>query len=318
MTRGAGFWPGGRERSVPHGFPGSDDADTVEQPRPRPRPSPRKRTVPRADAARNHEAAARGRRLHPAASLLAAAWPGQSESSVPADFPGRPGGGKIVFTPPADPVLAGVDPEVGEVVLRAIESDPDPDPAPSPADAIEVEVEDTQAPAVVLPTKRRTTRDERQQEAQAKVAARAKADRKRRPSPIRPPKRFNDVVAAVYAALADPLAADTAEAREERAARVREVGLLAASTALVAVLIYGIFPVRTFLDQRASTSEAEERLEKLSEHNERLERQAEKLLDDDEVEMRAREDYGWVYPGDELYGVTPPPAAPTTSTTTEP
>jgi cell division protein FtsB len=158
-----------------------------------------------------------------------------------------------------------------------------------------------------LPRKRRTTSDERQRDA-----------KRRRPSPIRPPQRFNDIVAAVYAALADPLAADSAEAREQRAARVREIGLVAASTALVAVLVYGIFPVRTFLNQRSNTAEAEERLEKLSEANERLEHEADQLRDDDEIEMRARSDYNWVFPGEESYGVLPPPVAPTTTTTTEP
>jgi cell division protein FtsB len=136
----------------------------------------------------------------------------------------------------------------------------------------------------------------------------------RRPLPIRPPQSFNNIVAAVYAALADPLAADSPEAREQRAAKVREVGLVAASTALVALLVYGIFPVRTFLNQRAATSDAEERLERIAEANDRLANEVEQLQDDDEVELRARSDYGWVFPGEESYGVLPSPVATTTTT----
>lgn len=307
MSRGAGFWPGGRERSVPQGFPGSGgpgEDPTVEEPRPRarprpnpsPSPSPSKRVVPRADAERNRADAARSRRVHPAASLLASSWPGTRPTSVPADFPARGAGGKIVFKKQPDPVLAA-EPELGEVLLRATRTRPELVPEP-----ITLVAAETPSGESRLPNKRRTSTTER-------------LSAKRRPSPLRPPQRLNSIVAAVYAALADPLAADSAEEREQRAARVREVGLLAASTALVAVLIYGIFPVRTFLDQRSSTAEAEERLEKLSEANERLKREAEQLRDDDEIEMRARSDYGWVFPGEESYGVTPPPVAPTTTTT---
>ncbi|HMG42405.1 MAG TPA: septum formation initiator family protein [Acidimicrobiales bacterium] len=147
--------------------------------------------------------------------------------------------------------------------------------------------------------------------------AKAKDPKARRSLPIRPPQSFNNVVAAVYAALADPLAADSAEAREQRAARVREVGLIAASTALVALLVYGIFPVRTFLNQRAATSDAEERLERIAEANDRLTGEVEQLQDDDEIELRARSDYGWVFPGEESYGVLPSPLATTTTTAPE-
>ena len=150
-----------------------------------------------------------------------------------------------------------------------------------------------------LPKKRRTTGEARTRRAIT--------------LPLRPPQRFNNIVGAVYAALADPLAADSAEAREQRAARVREVGLITASTALVALLIYGIFPVRTFLDQRSATADAEERLEKIAEENDRLTTEAERLRDDEEIELRARSDYGWVFPGEESYGVLPPPVATTTT-----
>jgi len=324
VTRGAGFWPGGRERSVPPGFPGETgepsssatasapgpkrkrkrpiggwrprpdlgipdlgDDPTTEEPRPGVEEGskaerspfserpPRKRAVPRAEA-RVAPAIAASRRAHPATRRLLDVWPGGRAGSLPPDFPGSGAG-------------AGSG---GKVAVE------------DPPDRI-LTLADTPSRSMLdesrLADMRRTTGEARSRWAIT--------------LPLRPPQRFNNIVGAVYAALADPLAADSAEAREQRAARVREVGLVTASTALVALLIYGIFPVRTFLDQRSNTAEAEERLEKLSEANERLEEEAEQLRDDEEIEMRARSDYGWVFPGEESYGVTPPPVAPTTTTT---
>jgi len=86
------------------------------------------------------------------------------------------------------------------------------------------------------------------------------------------------------------------------------------------VFVYSIFPVRTYLDQRAATQRARERLEIISQENERLADQAEELRDPETVEEIARRDYGLVLPGEESYGVLPPPedtttTAPTTTTT---
>jgi cell division protein FtsB len=92
---------------------------------------------------------------------------------------------------------------------------------------------------------------------------------------------------------------------------------MAASAALVAVGIYGIFPVRTFLNQRQTESDTRERLDHLAEANRRLAEEARRLKDKDEIELRARRDYGWVFPGEESYRVLPAPT-PRTSTTTTP
>jgi len=258
---GSGFWPGGRERSVPPGFPGEGDeprpdpprdspyeAETVEERRPEPDPTtPMAASVPKRKVPRG------------------VAWPGEKAGRLPLDFPGGGGaGGNIVFRKPRQPELKVVDP---------------PRKAPKPP-------------------KRRVV-----------VAPTNEPQRLRVPLP----GRLNDVVAAVYAALADPLSADSAEAREARAARVRKAGSMAATAALVAIGIYGIFPVRTFLNQRQTTAEAEERLKHLTEANDKLAKSAEQLKDDDEIELRARRDYGWVFPGEESYRVLPAPTAPTTS-----
>jgi cell division protein FtsB len=130
------------------------------------------------------------------------------------------------------------------------------------------------------------------------------------------PRRLHKLVTAVHAALADPLVNAEPEVREQRAAQVRRFGMLAGSVALAVVLIYAIFPVRTYLEQRSATQRARERIDKLTEANEKLEEQKQNLRDDKTVEEIARRDYQLVFPGEESYGLLPPPVNPSTSDTT--
>lgn len=106
------------------------------------------------------------------------------------------------------------------------------------------------------------------------------------------------------------------EAREALNLRLRRAGTYVGAIAVACVLIYAVFPVRTYLDQRAATRRAHEQIAEISEVNERLEERVEALGTDDEVERIAREDYGMVRPGEESYSVLPPPAPTTTTTTT--
>ncbi len=129
-------------------------------------------------------------------------------------------------------------------------------------------------------------------------------------------RHLGAVVAAVYAALSDPVAASDEAAREQRAAQVRRAGMIAACGALAAVLIYSIFPVGLYLDQRVASDRARERLEVISEENDRLAERADELRDPETVEEIARRDYGLVLPGEEPYGVLPPPAETTTTAPT--
>lgn len=76
------------------------------------------------------------------------------------------------------------------------------------------------------------------------------------------------------------------------------------------VLFLGLFPTRTYLDQRSATAEAEERLSALAERNAALARQVETLAGDDEIERLAREQYGLARPGEEVYQVLPAPEDP--------
>jgi cell division protein FtsB len=128
------------------------------------------------------------------------------------------------------------------------------------------------------------------------------------------------VVTAVYAALADPLVGADEATREQRTAQVRRAGMVAAGGVLTAVLIYAVFPVRTYLDQRAATQRAREQVEVISQENERLAEYLEDLREAETVEEIARRDYGMVFPGEEPYAVLPPPAETTTTapTTTVP
>jgi cell division protein FtsB len=97
-------------------------------------------------------------------------------------------------------------------------------------------------------------------------------------------------------------------ARERRNARLRWLGTRVGSVALSGLLVYAVFPVRTYLNQRSDTNRAREQLEVLSEENDRLEQRADELRDPETVEEIARRDHNLVMPGEESYAILPPPA----------
>jgi cell division protein FtsB len=78
---------------------------------------------------------------------------------------------------------------------------------------------------------------------------------------------------------------------------------------LVGVLFAGVFPTRTFLSQRASISHAQKQLSVLDQQTAALQRRAQELQTDSEIERLAREQYNLVKPGEEAYAVLPPPSA---------
>jgi cell division protein FtsB len=117
----------------------------------------------------------------------------------------------------------------------------------------------------------------------------------------------------------DKLAPIDEEARERRNARLRWLGTRVGSVALSGLLVYAIFPVRTYLSQRSDTDRAREQLDVLSEENERLEQRADELRDPETVEEIARRDHNLVMPGEESYAILPPPeAAPEGDDASEP
>jgi cell division protein FtsB len=81
------------------------------------------------------------------------------------------------------------------------------------------------------------------------------------------------------------------------------------SVVLVGVLFAGVFPTRTFLAQRTSISHAEKQLSVLDQQTAELQRRAQELQSDSEIERLAREQYNLVKPGEEAYAVLPPPTA---------
>jgi cell division protein FtsB len=106
------------------------------------------------------------------------------------------------------------------------------------------------------------------------------------------------------------------EARQRRLARLRRVGMRVGSFTLAAMLIYAVFPVRTYLNQRAATDRARDQIEVLSRENDRLENRAEDLRDPETIEELARRELGLVKPGEESYGILPAPPPDDSATTT--
>jgi cell division protein FtsB len=96
-------------------------------------------------------------------------------------------------------------------------------------------------------------------------------------------------------------------ARERRNARLRWLGTRVGSVAVSILLVYAVFPVRTYLSQRSDTNRAREQLEVLSEENDRLERRTDELRDPETIEEIARRDHNLVMPGEESYAILPAP-----------
>jgi cell division protein FtsB len=83
----------------------------------------------------------------------------------------------------------------------------------------------------------------------------------------------------------------------------------------VAFLFVFVFPIRTLLAQRQESGTVREQLELLEEQSATLEKEAERLMSDSEVERLARERYNMVRPGETPYAVVPAPESTTTTTT---
>jgi cell division protein FtsB len=77
----------------------------------------------------------------------------------------------------------------------------------------------------------------------------------------------------------------------------------------LAVLVFGVFPTRTWLEQRAAASRAEERLRVLNEQNAVLQERIDELSTDEAIEQIARRDHLLVKPGEEAYAILPAPRA---------
>ncbi len=97
------------------------------------------------------------------------------------------------------------------------------------------------------------------------------------------------------------------------------VRVLIAGMILVALLFVFVFPARTLLAQRQKTEEQRKTLELLQQQSRKLEEDSRRLQNDAEVERMAREQYGFVFPGERPFVVVPPSTtAPAPTTTTKP
>jgi cell division protein FtsB len=105
----------------------------------------------------------------------------------------------------------------------------------------------------------------------------------------------------------DKLAPVDEEARERRNARLRWLGTRLGTVALTGLLVYAVFPVRTYLNQRSDTDRARQQLEVLGDANDRLDQRADELREPETIEEIARRDHGLVMPGEESYGILPAP-----------
>ena len=81
---------------------------------------------------------------------------------------------------------------------------------------------------------------------------------------------------------------------------------LLATTLIVAVIVVGVFPTRSYLSQRAAIASASKQVDDLSSTNDTLQAEADRLQSDAEIEAEARK-YGLVKPGEEAYHVLPAP-----------
>ena len=109
-------------------------------------------------------------------------------------------------------------------------------------------------------------------------------------------------------------------AADPRRRRRTLVRVLIGGMILVALLFVFVFPARTLLAQRQKTEEQGKTLELLQQQSRKLAEESQRLQNDAEVERIAREQYGFVYPGERPFVVVPPSttAPPASTTTTKP
>ena len=87
----------------------------------------------------------------------------------------------------------------------------------------------------------------------------------------------------------------------------RKLGLLIGVAVLAGILSLGVFPLREYLDQRASLGDARAELEQIQDQNRDFETRIAALADDETIEHLARSEYNLVYPDEEAYTILPLP-----------
>lgn len=96
------------------------------------------------------------------------------------------------------------------------------------------------------------------------------------------------------------------------------LGLAVVVVLTAAVLLTNVFPYRKILAQQQQVADAQEQFETLRAENDRLEAEATALSTDAEIERLARENLGYVRPGELAYVVLEPPATEVQAPPVEP
>jgi cell division protein FtsB len=93
-------------------------------------------------------------------------------------------------------------------------------------------------------------------------------------------------------------------------ARRRAVAGLVVTVLLVAVLLFAVFPTRTWMAQRREAAAAQQELDQIRAERARV-HQAKKQLETDEyIKQQAKEQLNMVNPGEEAYNILPAPTEP--------
>ncbi len=85
---------------------------------------------------------------------------------------------------------------------------------------------------------------------------------------------------------------------------------LVVSVVLVGFLLIGVFPTRTWLDQREERSERQAELDRIRAEQDGYEDRVDELEDPEAIEELARGDHGFVYPDEEAFQMLPAPVPP--------
>lgn len=93
--------------------------------------------------------------------------------------------------------------------------------------------------------------------------------------------------------------------REKVRARRRALAGLVVTVLLVAVLLFAVFPTRTWLAQRKDTAAAQAELRDLQEKRATTRSMKAKLETDEYIEQQAKEQLNMVNPGEEAYNILP-------------
>ena len=93
-------------------------------------------------------------------------------------------------------------------------------------------------------------------------------------------------------------------------ARRRALAGLVATVLLIGVLLFGVFPTKQWLQQRRDTAAAEAELAEVKAEREKIRKEQALLQTPEEIERRAKEDFGMVNPGEEAFNILPAPTDP--------